>query len=182
MKFSRPLHIEYILIFIAVMTFSSTAIFKSQAMKKFDSLDRKFIEIQKSGHFEKFNDQMLFDIEKDCIPYIYFDKKLEKKFRALSLKNWTDTDDLFAIEVSRFQNEIHKSQRGISFGYDSFLYFSAILFLIALGVILTKKISQKAEFERREAISEEQKNFSRNLHDGVAQDLAAIKIYHKKRR
>ena len=180
MRFFRQLHIEYILIFIAVITFSSTAIFKSQAMKKFDSLDRKFIEIQKSGHFEKFNDQMLFDIEKDCIPYTYFDKKLEKKFRALSLKNWTDTDDLFAIEVSQFQNEIHKSQRGISFGYDSFLYFSAILFLIALGVILTKKISQKAEFERREAISEEQKNFSRNLHDGVAQDLAAIKIYHKK--
>lgn len=47
------LPIEYILIFIAVMTFSSTAIFKSQSMKKFDSLDRKFIEIQKSGHFEK---------------------------------------------------------------------------------------------------------------------------------
>lgn len=178
MRFSRQLHIEYILIFIAVMTFSSTAIFKSQAMKKFDSLDRKFIEIQKSGHFEKFNDQMLFDIEKDCVPYTYFDKSLERKFKSISSDKMTDTD--FAIEFSKFQNEIHKSQRNISFGYDSFLYFSAILFLITLGVIFTKKNSQKAEFERREAINEEQKNFSRNLHDGVAQDLAAIKIYHKK--
>ncbi|WP_191015939.1 sensor histidine kinase [Treponema zioleckii] len=172
MRFYRQLHIEYILIFIAVMTFSSTAVFKSQAMKKFDSLDQKFIEIQKST-------LDISEIEKDCIPYTYFDKNLEKEFKSLSSQKMPDADSTFAIEVSQFQNEIHKSQRMISFGYDSFLYFSAILFLIALGVILTKKISQKAEFERREAISEEQKNFSRNLHDGVAQDLAAIKIYHK---
>lgn len=123
------------------MTFSSTAVFKSQAMKKFDSLDQKFIEIQKSGHFEKFNDQMLFDIEKDCVPYIYFDKSLERKFKSISSDKMTDTD--FAIEFSKFQNEIHKSQRNISFGYDSFLYFSAILFLITLGVIFTKKIPRK---------------------------------------
>lgn len=171
MKFSNRLHIEYILIFIAVMTFSSTAIFKSEAMKKFDNLDQKFIEIQKST-------ADISEIKKICIPYTYFDKRLERKFKSISSDKMTDTD--FAIKLSKFQNEIHKSQRNISFGYDSFLYFSAILFLIALGVILTKKISQKAEFERREAISEEQKNFSRNLHDGVAQDLAAIKIYHKK--
>ena len=123
MRFSRQLHIEYILIFIAVMTFSSTAVFKSQAMKKFDSLDQKFIEIQISGHFEKFNDQILFDIEKDCVPYTYFDKSLERKFKSISSDKMTDTD--FAIEFSKFQNEIHKSQRNISFGYDSFLYFSA---------------------------------------------------------
>lgn len=173
MKFSRPLYIEYILIFIAVMTFSSTAVFKSQAMKKFDSLDQKFIEIQQS-------ELDISEIEKDCVPYTYFDKNLSQKFQSLRSLVLSDTGGAFAIELSQFQNEIHKSQRGIAFGYDSFLYFSAILFLIALGVIITKKISQKAEFERREAISEEQKNFSRNLHDGVAQDLAAIKIYHKK--
>lgn len=40
-----------------------------------------------------------------------------------------------------------------------------------------KSLSFRTKFIK---VSEEQKNFSRNLHDGVAQDLAAIKIYHKK--
>ena len=116
MRFYRQLHIEYILIFIAVMTFSSTAVFKSQAMKKFDSLDQKFIEIQKST-------LDISEIEKDCIPYTYFDKNLEKEFKSLSSQKMPDADSTFAIEVSQFQNEIHKNQRMISFGYDSFLYF-----------------------------------------------------------
>ncbi|MBP3773305.1 MAG: hypothetical protein J6I53_11560, partial [Treponema sp.] len=106
MKFSRPLHIEYILIFIAVMTFSSTAVFKSQAMKKFDSLDQKFIEIQQS-------ELDISEIEKDCVPYTYFDKNLSQKFQSLRSLVLSDTGGAFAIELSQFQNEIHKSQRGI---------------------------------------------------------------------
>ena len=120
MRFFRPLHIEYILIFIALMTFSSTAVFKSQAMKKFDSLDQKFIEIQKS-------ELDISEIEKDCVPYTYFDKNLSQKFQSIRSLVLSDTGGAFAIELSQFQNEIHKSQRGIAFGYDSFLYFSAIL-------------------------------------------------------
>lgn len=71
MKFSNRLHIEYILIFIAVMTFSSTAIFKSEAMKKFDNLDQKFIEIQKST-------ADISEIKKSVFPILILTKGLKE--------------------------------------------------------------------------------------------------------
>lgn len=184
-RVSRYFHIEYILIFIAVLTFSCTAFFKFRAVKNFDSLDRKFIALQEMNILDSAEInihsgggilQFLSAIEKDSIPYTYFNKPLERSIHQLS----SIDSALFGIEVSRIQNEIHKMQREISFGYDSFFYFSAIIIMVAVSVIITKKILEKADFERRAAINEEQKNFSRNLHDGVAQDLAAIKIYNKK--
>lgn len=85
-----------------------------------------------------------------------------------------------SVAISLFQNEIHQKQRDISFGYDGLLYFSAILIMLALADIIKNRFSQQAEFETLKAVHKEQKIFSRNLHDGLAQDLAAIKIYNKK--
>jgi len=170
-------HIEYILILIAVMIFCAAVFFKSRAVRHFDSTDRKFIALQETiakdsgGYYI-----LLREVEAESQAYILFSKRIARAFSAL----YSTDGERLGIEVFKIQNEIHKMQREISFGYDSFFYFSMILLLISLGVIITKGISQKAEAERIAALSEEQKNFSRNLHDGVAQDLAAIKICHKK--
>ena len=71
-------------------------------------------------------------------------------------------------------------QRELLLGYDYLLYFSVILLAIALAVIIYKILTQKNELELARAINEEQKRLSRNLHDTVAQDLAAVKAYLQK--
>ena len=71
-------------------------------------------------------------------------------------------------------------QRELLLGYDYLLYFSVILLAIALAVIIYKILIQKNELELARAINEEQKRLSRNLHDTVAQDLAAVKAYLQK--
>ena len=183
-RFFRVFHIEYILIGIALATFSCMAFFKARATKQFALLDQKFLDLQEAEakSSETINlrtgggiNKHISEIEALCVPYTYFDKTLEADLRALC----TVRED-FGIALSRIQSEIHQKQRGISFGYDSCFYFSAILMLVVTGVIITKKLLEASEFEKQKAINEEQKIFSRNLHDGVAQDLAAIKIYQKK--
>ena len=49
--------------------------------------------------------------------------------------------------------------------------------VLAVAVILYKRLRQKSELERIQAVTEKERSFSRDLHDGVAQDLAAIKVY-----
>ena len=71
-------------------------------------------------------------------------------------------------------------QRELLLGYDYLLYFSVILLVIALAVIIYKILAQKNELELARAINEEQKRLSRNLHDTVAQDLVAVKAYLEK--
>lgn len=71
-------------------------------------------------------------------------------------------------------------QRELLLGYDYLLYFSVILLAIAIAVIIYKILAQKNELELARAINEEQKRLSRNLHDTVAQDLAAVKAYLQK--
>ena len=98
--------------------------------------------------------------------------------------NFTSTEILKRLTLQRFDNgelELTLSQqREYLLGYDSLLYFSLILVTIAMAVIIHKRVSQKAELERLKAVNEEQISFSRNLHDTVAQDLAAVKFQIQK--
>ena len=66
------------------------------------------------------------------------------------------------------------------FSYDALLYCSLILSFIAGVVIFYKIIVQKNELFKLKTINDQQVKFSRELHDGVAQDLAALKIYLNK--
>ena len=67
-----------------------------------------------------------------------------------------------------------------NFGYDSLLYCSLILIAIAVYLIAEKYFKNKIDFQRLKVMNEEQSKISRNLHDGVAQDLAALKLYLEK--
>ncbi|WP_273464967.1 sensor histidine kinase [Treponema berlinense] len=66
------------------------------------------------------------------------------------------------------------------FSYDALLYCSLILSFIAGVVIFYKIIVQKNELFKLKTINDQQVKISRELHDGVAQDLAALKIYLNK--
>lgn len=158
--------IEYLLLFIAAGIFSSTIIFKSMAEKKMTELDHVIIELQETK-----NPDALNKVKELCFSFTHFDRELKTKLNEID----TGTDS-FEITVAKFQNELHKKQRTVFFGYDSYLYSSIILIIIAVIEMLIKRLSQKNEYNRIKTIEEEQKKFSRNLHDGVAQDLAAIRL------
>ena len=80
-------------------------------------------------------------------------------------------------EIQDFQNQIHAKQRAISGGYDSLLFFPIILIFLAVCTILYKRFVQASQLERITLVNKKQRDFSRNLHDTVAQDLAAARVY-----
>lgn len=61
------------------------------------------------------------------------------------------------------------------------MYCSIFLILIAIIVIFNDLFIAKNVAIRNQTVREEQLKFSRDLHDGVAQDLAAVKLYLEKK-
>ena len=57
------------------------------------------------------------------------------------------------------------------------MYCSSLLLLISILCIIFKTIKQKNQIKNLKLRNDEQQKMSRNLHDGVAQDLAALKFY-----
>jgi signal transduction histidine kinase len=57
------------------------------------------------------------------------------------------------------------------------LFFPIILGILAVCTILYKRFVQASELERITLVNKKQRDFSRNLHDTVAQDLAAARVY-----
>ena len=177
--------IEYILVFTTVVTVTLILGFKGMSEKRFDTLDSMFREIE-SGAKNLDGDASVL---KDAVhPYIYFNTELNDEFeRIKQLVNEDSTEnegkrlsDSTIIALQGFQNNIYIMQRGLLSGYDSLLYFSIILLSIAVFVILYKKFQQIIELKHIQAVNEEHVQFSRNLHDGVSQDLMAIKLYLEK--
>ena len=172
------LHIEYILIVIALATILFTGFFKHRAVLSFDALDGEFMSLQEATGREGANGRYKYPrifsaLEASFFPYTYFDQSLALKVAALR----TVAPDALPVALIHLQNDIHHRQRVLLFSYDSLLYFSAILTVIALFVIVAKRLAQKAELEQTRLLNDEQIKLSRNLHDGVAQDLAALKFY-----
>lgn len=159
--------IENIIILIAAVTFISTIIFKLRATKLFEALDLNLIEIAVNPTPETFQ-----KIEKICNAFFYFDENLLQQFNDLYIQNTV-------IKLTQFQNSIHKKESIIYFGYDSLIYFSIILLTISFAIIIIKKRIENEKIMHLIEFNEYQKTISRNLHDGVAQDLVASKTFFK---
>ena len=74
--------------------------------------------------------------------------------------------------IFNHQNLIQK----LEYDYEPFTYFDSEL-KAELSQILTLMGENKSTIEPIITMNEEQSKISRNLHDGVAQDLAALKLY-----
>lgn len=84
------------------------------------------------------------------------------------------------LSAQAFQNTLHTQQRKISAGFDSLLVCAAVLLAVAVSLIVFRQAQSRAELEKVRTVSDEHAKFSRNLHDGVAQDLAAVRTYLQK--
>ncbi|MBQ7158815.1 MAG: ATP-binding protein [Treponema sp.] len=190
--FKSVLHIEYILFFIGLVCFCLSEAFLVIAHNRYAVLENDFAELETFCITEDFSQapyetdahsfQPVFErIKKSCIPLAYFAPDIDRELSNLTTtipdfesSEKIKTHPLFGIV--RLRNEVQEVWRRIGFGYRAMSMSSLTLILIAMAVIIYRFVMQKAATEKSLIISEAHSTFSRNLHDGLAQDIAAAKI------
>ena len=187
MSARKIFRIEYILILFAAAIFTSTLVFKAKVLVRFSQFDSELLslinqidslpsgfDMSGGGIANPAVFQKVIALKEICVPYFYFDSSLSNQFDAMC------AEGVSVSALLELQNVIHLRQRKLIFGYDSSIYFSLILIALVTAYIFYARQELRLEAERIRAIVEEKAKFSRNLHDGAAQDLAAARVYVKK--
>ena len=186
-KIKKIFSIEAILICFGLITLAISIYYKYKASRLFAEYEREIVRLiflnnnSQSGESEAF--------EKECealkdlfYPFTYFDFSLEDKLDQIIevSKNKDQKPAATSNLILDFQDEIAQKEITLEFGYDSLMYCSSLLLLISILCIIFKSIRQKNLIKYMQLRSAEQQKMSRDLHDGVAQDLAALKFYMQK--
>lgn len=171
--------IEFLIIYIAVITLAVSICFKTYSNLKIASLDSQMLKVQLEIKHGSYNYQELIKkLEYDYAPYTYFDENLKVELAKILELLQTNQDNIEPIIT--FQNNMHQTQSRLNLGYDTLLYCSMILISISGFTLLEKAFKNKIDLHRLKVMNEEQSKISRNLHDGIAQDLAALKLHLEK--
>ena len=100
---------------------------------------------------------------------IGFKKTADRKFSE-DYENIIESSQFDALEDKRSEEEF------INKGFDSVLYTTFILAAISLLIMQVRQGEEKNKIRIQKAREETQRAFSRDLHDGAIQTLAALKI------
>ena len=185
--------IEFILICFGLVTLVFSIFYKNKASRLFKEYELKTVNLillnsnaspMTTGDTELFSQNLKNDYE----PFTYFDFALEEELdKIIELfkdrvgqtseeKSAQIKTELSAL-ILDFQDKISQKQITLTFGYDSLTYCSSLLLLISILCVVFKTLKQKSQLKNIQLRNDEQNKISRNLHDGVAQDLAALKFY-----
>lgn len=167
----KILRIEYILVFIATLSFAFTLLFKNLELKNFNSFLSRLNEIYNKKTVDHIG---LEKLKKDFKQFTYYNETLDT-----NLQNFIETVKKQENPTPPYLSvlkEMYRNQQQLIFGYECLIYISFFIELVAILVFFQKNSIQKNELIITRAIHENQINFSREIHDGVAQDLAALKI------
>lgn len=206
----KILSIQAILIYFGLVTLSISIFYKNRASKLFAEYEREIVQLillnNRIGGGEAQNLDAECEALKDkFFPFTYFDFSLEEKLDQIinllkenavsgapasttttTTTNTTTTtpkatqaEELSSL-ILDFQDAIAQKEISLIFGYDSLMYCSSLLLLISILCIIFKTIRQRNLIKNMQLRNDEQQKISRNLHDGVAQDLAALKFYLQK--
>lgn len=168
----RPrVRIEYILILLSALSFAVTALCTSRMNREYAALDGQFtLALEGMERGDRSGTRALREALE---PYLFLDDSLAEEFTTLFEGATTGG----RIPLQNFQNKVHARQRVISQGFSQLTFFSAVILSISVMLILIRQGREKAVLSRVLTAEREKKAFSRNLHDGVAQDLAAARLY-----
>ena len=184
--------IEMILIYFGLITLSFSIYYKNRASRLFAEYEHEAVNliILNNSLDKNTSAQTLFaldSLKEKYYPFTYFDFSLEEELdKIISLfKNLAAVQGEEGLKIQQelsslildFQDKISQKEITLSFGYDSLMYCSSLLLLISILCIVFKSIKQKNQIKHIQLRTDEQQKISRNLHDGVAQDLAALKFY-----
>ena len=184
--------IESIFIYTALAIFFCTIFFKRASNNLIQKLDTEMLLLQMdpksivagSDSADIFSknptdfESIALKLRSDYQAFTYFDAPLKKELEAIIQNIQSGNRNTDAI--INFQNHIHEVQTRLNLGYDSLLYSALFLIAIAAFIILEKFFKNSMQLEQLKTMQTEQSNFSRDLHDGVAQNLAALNIYLEK--
>lgn len=171
--------IELLIIYVAIINFEFSIYFKTYSNKKISELDSQMLKIQLEENSGNFNhDDLIEKLTYDYAPFTYFDEELKAELSEII--ELLETNQSTIEPIITFQNNMHQTQNRLNLGYDTLLYCSLILIMIAVFLIVEKSFKNRIDLHRLKVMNEEQSKISRNLHDGVAQDLAALKLYLEK--
>ena len=185
--------IEFILICFGLVTLVFSIFYKNKASRLFKEYELKTVNLillnsdanpMSSGDIELFSQNLKNDYE----PFTYFDFALEEELDKIielfkdrvGQKDQEKTEQVkeeLSALILDFQDKISQKQITLTFGYDSLTYCSSLLLLISILCVVFKTLKQKSQLKNIQLRNDEQNKISRNLHDGVAQDLAALKFY-----
>lgn len=164
--------IEYILILLSALTFIPTEILKNHTNESFAKLDQSFLELQSAyGNTQisaEEKDIMMAEIQRECLPYIYFSTELKHKlirvlelckYDAISWNTNHSNSTLFTSLIVSFYSNIKKIQATIIFGYDCMLYCAVFLLSLAALVLISKK-NTKIDTISDTTFTEQKKDFT----------------------
>ena len=174
MKNKNIFKIEYLLISLSLVIFVFTVFLKIESQKKYDELNSLINSLVIQDSEDK-----LTSLKNMLSPFTYYSEEIENQFnKVLELFDNTDIkiQDIYE-ESFRLGNLIRLNQKSINFGYDCLYISSFFLLLISIVLVLYKTLSRKNELVRMQSLNDAKLKFSQDLHDGVAQDLAALKLF-----
>lgn len=173
MKIKNVFKIEYLLISLSLMIFAFTAFLKIESQQKYDQLNSIINNLISD------NNQEISTLQNMLSPFTYYSEEIENQFNTLSalLKNNNSPKEKVFAEGLLLGNLIRLNQKSINFGYDCLFISSFFLLLISVVLVLYKALSKKNELLRQQSLNDAKIKFSQDLHDGVAQDLAALKLF-----
>lgn len=186
MKIKNVFKIEYILISLSLLIFAFTAFLKIESQKKYDELNSLINNLISDNIYSRggYNcidnfDNTISVIQLKLAPFTYYSEEIENQFNTVSeiLKNNKTDKNVFFVEALRLGILIRQNQKSINFGYDCLYISSFFLLLISIVLVLYKTLSKKNELLRQQSLNDAKLKFSQDLHDGVAQDLAALKLF-----
>lgn len=183
--------VQNLLIILSSLSFVCTIIFKNKAESNFYKLNSELAnlyvignDIKKSEmnvYEEEYINQFCTNLSDVFYQFTYFDENIDGQLKNIIFLIKEHKDVELKSALYDFQDAIYIRQHKLSFSFDCLLYSSLFLIFIAIAVIIYQILLQKNELTKLQTINDQQLRFSRDLHDGVAQDLAALKLYLEKK-
>jgi len=178
MKKLAQIKIESILIFFTILTFAFSLFLKIKSEKYFLTMREQLIFLY-SDQTELGKTVSIEELKKIYQPITYFNENFDNQLSNIIKLKSSDSKDneLFLREISSFQNTLEKNIIELKFGYDCLLFSSLFLLFVIISIIILKYRNQKNELLRLESINNAEKKMRQDLHDGLAQDLFALKLF-----
>ena len=140
--------IELLIIYVAIINFGFSIYFKTYSNKKISELDSQMLKIQleensaNSVHAD--HTELIEKLTYDYAPFTYFDEELKTELSEII--ELLETNQNTIEPIITFQNNMHQTQNRLNLGYDTLLYCSLILIMIAVFLIVEKSFKTELTF------------------------------------
>ena len=178
------IRIEHILFTLALISISSTIFFKYRESSKFQALLEK-LEYTKQNTAEiitwdeNTKNSFFSDLRITFEPFTFYNEEVDNSLSEFiylySCLDGRGNQDISETYIQLYKL-LYQQQQQLNFGYVWLLIISFFISIVSLFSIFEKERNKKNEFRILSIVNENQLKLSREIHDGIAQDLAALKI------